>query len=156
MNLLALLSTDLIWSALAAIGFAILFRTPRRLLPYCAIVGAFGHACRTLLLVLGAGLIPASLVGGLVVGFSGYGLSRHYRFPTPAITVPGIIPLVPGSIAFQSLVTLIKAISAGPEAAADLLVLAAYDAVTAGLIILSLGLGLLAPFLLLRRNRPVI
>lgn len=156
MDLSTLLLSDLVWSAVAAGGFAILFKVPRNLLLLCAAVGAFGHALRTLLAGAGVNLILASLAGATLVGFAGFVLSTRYRIPSPVITVPAIIPLVPGSIAFQSLLMLISALGAGPDGAQGLLLAAAYDAVTAGLVILALGVGISAPFLLLRRRKPVI
>lgn len=156
MELLTLAGMDLIWSAVAAAGFAVLFKVPRRLLPICVAVGGVGHAARTLLLSVGINMVLAALVGATLVGFLGYWLARVYKVPSPVITVPAIIPLVPGSVAFQSLLKLINALGAGPSGAQELFLSAAYDAVQAGLILFALGLGISAPFLLLRRQRPVV
>lgn len=156
MNLAGMLLSDLIWSAVAAVGFAVLFRVPRPLLGYCAAAGALGHALRTLLVMAGLSAILGSLAGATLVGFAGFWLSQKYKIPSPVITVPAIIPLVPGSVAFQSLLTMISALGAGPEGAQALFLAAAYDAVTAGLIIFALVVGISAPFLLLRRRKPVL
>ena len=156
MNGLIPVLMDMVWSAVAAVGFAVLFKVPKRFLIHCAVVGAVGHGTRTVLVLNGLNLILASLIGATVVGFAGFWLSRRYEIPSPVITVPAIIPLVPGSIAFQSLLTLISALNAGPEGAQDLFLAAAYDAVSAGLIIFGLGVGISAPFLLLRRRKPVV
>jgi uncharacterized membrane protein YjjB (DUF3815 family) len=155
MNVINIL-TALLWSGIAAAGFAILFQVPRRNLFYCALLGAIGYGVRVLLVNNGVALIISSLAGAVVVGFGGYWLSRYYQQPSPVFTVPGIIPLVPGSIAFQSMVTLIRALEVGPSGAESLFVTAAYDALTAGLIVFSLGVGISAPFLLMRRERPVV
>ena len=155
MNVANLL-TSLLWSGVAAAGFAVLFQVPRRNLIYCALLGTVGYGVRSVLVNSDVALIISSLAGAIVVGFGGYWLSRRYRQPSPVFTVPGIIPLVPGSIAFQSMVTLIRALQAGPVGAEVLFVTAAYDALTAGLIIFSLGVGISAPFLLMRRERPVV
>jgi uncharacterized membrane protein YjjB (DUF3815 family) len=156
MNSQVIVLMDLVWSAVAAVGFAVLFKVPKRFLIHCAAVGAVGHALRTLLVLNGLNFIVASLMGATVVGFAGFWMSRRYKIPSPVITVPAIIPLVPGSIAFQSLLTLISALNAGPEGSQDLFLAAAYDGVSAGLIIFGLGLGISAPFLLLRRRKPVV
>ncbi len=156
MDLALKLVADMLWSAVAAAGFAVLFKVPRRLLLHCAIVGALGHSTRTVLVFSGANLILASLAGATLVGFAGYWLSRHYKIPSPVVTVPAIIPLVPGAIAFQSLLTLINALGADPGETQELFLASAYDAVLAGLIIFALGVGISAPFLLLRRRKPVV
>jgi uncharacterized membrane protein YjjB (DUF3815 family) len=70
--------------------------------------------------------------------------------------VPGVIPLVPGGIAFQSLLTLIRAIEAGPESSEALFELIAFEAITTGLVILVLGFGISFPFLLLRRKKSIL
>lgn len=156
MDLLTLASMDLVWSAVAAAGFAVLFKVPRHLLLICVLVGGVGHASRTVLLAAGVNMVLAALVGATLVGFLGYWLARVYKVPSPVITVPAIIPLVPGSVAFQSLLKLINALGAGPSAAQELFLSAAYDAVQAGLILFALGLGISAPFVLLRRQKPVV
>lgn len=146
----------MVWAAVASLGFAILFQVPRRNLPFCALLGALGYGARTLLLNFGLELVVSVLVGATVVGFGGYWLSRRYKTPSAIYSVPGIIPLVPGSLAFQSMVTLIRAIEAGPDSAETLFIISAFEALTVGLIILCLGVGISAPFLLLRRDKPVV
>jgi uncharacterized membrane protein YjjB (DUF3815 family) len=146
----------MLWASIGALGFAVLFQVPRHCLPFCAALGALGYGARTLLLNSSVDLILCSFAGAVLVGFAGYGLSIRYRVPSTLYTVPGIIPLVPGSIAFQSMVTLIRAIDAGPDGASTLLMSAAFDALTAGLIIFSIGVGISTPFLLFRRQKPVV
>lgn len=63
---------------------------------------------------------------------------------------------VPGNLAFQSMVTLIRAIEAGLDSVETLFVISAFEALTVGLIILCLGAGISALFLLLRRDKPVV
>jgi uncharacterized membrane protein YjjB (DUF3815 family) len=70
--------------------------------------------------------------------------------------LPGVIPLVPGGIAFQSLLTLIRAIEAGPESSEALFELFAFEAITTGLVILVLGFGISFPFLLLPRKKSIL
>lgn len=53
--------------------------------------------------------IYTSLLGSLTLGLIAHILSRVYKAPVVLFMIPGIIPLVPGSIAFratQQLVTL--------------------------------------------------
>ncbi len=40
---------DAFWSAIPAVGFAMLFSVPPRFLKYCAVVGALAHSLRALL-----------------------------------------------------------------------------------------------------------
>ncbi len=144
------------WAAIAALGFAIIFQVPRRFLFYTAFLGAVGVGAKVILLDNNLNLVASSLAGATLVGFGGYWLSTRYMTPSALFSVPGVIPLVPGGIAFQSLLTLIRAVEAGPESAEALFVLFAFEAITTGLVILVLGFGISFPFLLLRRQKPVI
>ena len=53
MELLWLLAKDAFWSAIPAVGFAMLFNVPPRMLKYCAMGGALAHSLRTLLIHYG-------------------------------------------------------------------------------------------------------
>lgn len=156
MDLVLFLARDLLWSAVAALGFAVLFNVPRRALAACAVAGAIGHFIRTLTQSWGADLTFASFFGATAVGFVGYWLSRRWHMPMPVFTVPGIIPLIPGSFAFGAIANLINAFAAGPDAAGQWLVLATLDALTTALVLIALGVGISAPILLFRRDKPVV
>jgi uncharacterized membrane protein YjjP (DUF1212 family) len=69
--LLAALLEDAFWSAIAAVGFAILFNVPRRALPGCAVAAALGHALRTWVMQLGLPIEPATLLAATMIGFHG-------------------------------------------------------------------------------------
>lgn len=151
-----LLLEDALFAALAALGFAMLFNVPRRALAWCALGGALGHMVRTLSVVEGVDIIPATLAGATAVGFFGYWLSRRFIMPMPVFTVPGAIPLVPGSIAFQTMANLVNAVNAGIGARIPFLIEASVGAVETALILITLGIGISAPILLFRRHRPVV
>ncbi len=53
MDLLWLLAKDAFWSSIPAVGFAMLFNVPPRMLKYCAMGGALAHSLRTLLIHYG-------------------------------------------------------------------------------------------------------
>ncbi|MBB1391699.1 threonine/serine exporter family protein, partial [Shewanella sp. SG44-6] len=48
LELISLLLHDAFFSAIPAIGFAMVFNVPKRYLLYCALAGAIGHSSRTL------------------------------------------------------------------------------------------------------------
>ena len=47
LSFLSLLLHDAFFSAIPAVGFAMVFNVPKRYLIYCAIAGAIGHSSRT-------------------------------------------------------------------------------------------------------------
>ncbi|HAT07343.1 MAG TPA: hypothetical protein DCS77_16930, partial [Aeromonas salmonicida] len=53
MDLIWLLAKDAFWSSIPAVGFAMLFNVPPRMLKYCAMGGALAHSLRTLLIHYG-------------------------------------------------------------------------------------------------------
>ena len=69
MDLLWLLLKDAFWSAIPAVGFAMLFNVPPRMLKYCAMGGALAHSLRTLLMHEGMPIEWATLAAATTVGF---------------------------------------------------------------------------------------
>lgn len=151
---------DAFWSAIAAVGFAILFNVPRHALWGCAVAGALGHAIRAgLIEATGMPIEAATLCGATAVGFWGELLARHYRIPRLVFTVPGVIPMVPGVFAFRTMTGIFEVIGIAdltPEAGVEVLLETAVYAIRTGFILASLAIGLIAPNLLFRRQRPVV
>jgi uncharacterized membrane protein YjjB (DUF3815 family) len=154
---LLLILNDAFWSALAALGFAVLFSVPRRHLPFCALTGALGHALRTTLMQGGMSIELASLLGATVVGLISYLLARRLFAPAPIFAVTGVIPMVPGTFAYRAMIGLVSvAIASDPSQSSEILVEAVTNLVKTGIILGALGFGITAPSLLIDRNRPVV
>lgn len=150
---------DAFWSCVAALGFALLFNVPRRMLPGCALVGAVGHAARFLMLQTGLLIEPATLFAAVLVGILSSLLARHYRTLAPIFGIVGAIPMVPGVFAFRTMIGLIRV--AGSDAlAADVRILLLSEAATNGvktaLLLGALAVGIAVPTLLFRRHKPVV
>lgn len=145
---------DVVWSGVAALGFAILFNVPKRLLVGCFVCGALGHTLRTLLVNTGASVEFASLAGAAAVGFLSVYLSERYRVPASIFAVTGAIPLVPGVFAYQTIVGLLNATAAASDQSVNLLAAAGIDGVRTGLILSAIAFGIAAPTLLFRRSNP--
>lgn len=153
MSLVGLLH-DAFFSALAALGFAILFNVPVRTLPACALGGAVGYVTRTLCIAqLGLSLTSATLFGATMVGIFGYFAANRWQAPSTVFTVPGVIPMVPGSLAFQTMMDLIRISEIGPSLGSALLTEAAVNALRTGLILGGLAMGVIAPRLIFYRRR---
>jgi uncharacterized membrane protein YjjB (DUF3815 family) len=155
-SIFSLIVTDALWSALAALGFAILFNVRRRVLPWCALFGAIGHAVRTLLMSGGAGMEIATLVGALVVGFLAWGLARRLRMPAPIFGVAGAIPLVPGRLAYEAMLGLLQLTTASSLVVQQtLLAEAAVNGVRVAIMLTSIAIGIAFPALVFDREKPV-
>lgn len=101
------------WAAvlalLATVGFAVLFNVPRRALPLCALVGAAGYLWRHGLPLL-APHLPAEgamFAGGVIISLLAEPCARALRVPSSIFVIPGFIPLVPGVVAFRTVLELV-------------------------------------------------
>lgn len=149
------LTLNTLFAALAALGFAILFNVPVRTLAGCAVAGALAYLTRMLLQQVGVGVELASLAGAAAVGLLAEFFARRWRTPRTIFSVSGIIPLIPGSLAFQALMGLVQLSTPDPETFARLNA-ALLDILQTGLILTALAMGIAAPRLLFQRRRPVV
>lgn len=151
-----MLLLDAFWSAVAAVGFAVLFNVPRKALPGCALTGALGHTLRTLFIWQGVPLEAATLLGATAVGFLSEYLGRRYKSPRLVFAVPGVIPMVPGILAFSTMLGVFDLLTAPAADQVDVLVNTAVMGVQMGLVLAALALGIIAPNLLFHRREPVV
>ena len=79
------------------LSFAILFACPRRLLPYCALVGGAGWLVYELAVLLGADSTLASLLAVIPLTLLTRIFSIFCKAPVTVFLLPGIFPLVPGA-----------------------------------------------------------
>lgn len=155
---------DALWAAVAALGFALLFNVPPRLLGWCAACGALGHGVRFLLLSTSwlrfNHLILATFVGATAVGVAATLLARRLKAPSPIFAITGIIPMVPGTFAFGTMIGVLRLaglvdITSGNDLP-TLLANTTIDAINTGLVLAALALGIALPTLLFKRPRPVV
>ena len=137
MDLIWLLAKDAFWSAIPAVGFAMLFNVPPRMLKYCAMGGALAHSLRTLLIHYGMPIEWATLAAATTVGFVCVYWSRRLLAPRPVFSVASIIPMISG-------VTM------------ELIQSAVENGLKAIFIVGALSFGLAIPSLVVYRNRPII
>ena len=55
----------------------------------------------------GSGDVFATFLGAFTVALASYYFSKHKRLPVTIFNIPGIVPLVPGSLAYQSVRNLV-------------------------------------------------
>jgi uncharacterized membrane protein YjjB (DUF3815 family) len=150
------LAQDAFWSAIAALGFAILFNVPQRLLPGCMLMGALGHMTRTLLMQYNISVEAATLLGATLVGFVGTYLAHRWRIPSVLFTITGAIPMVPGVFAYRTMIGLLNVANTDPAASSLLLAEASTNAIKTGMILVAIAFGIACPVLLFQRQKPVI
>ena len=99
---------DMLLAVCVAIGWGILFGTPRRALWVAGLLGGCGHAARFLLLESGMNIIPATLCASLFIGLSGIYFAHRVDNPPVVFTMPACITMIPGMFAYRSMLGGIK------------------------------------------------
>jgi uncharacterized membrane protein YjjB (DUF3815 family) len=94
---------QLITSFVASAGFGILFNVPKGTLVKCGFVGMLGWLVYVLLVDHSLSAIAASLGASFVVTVTSQLLARVYKTPIIVFSVAGIIPLVPGGLAYDAM-----------------------------------------------------
>ncbi len=90
-------------SFVATACFGVVFNAPTKAIPACGFVGAVGWAIYYLLVEYGLDEVRASFIGAFVVSLVAHIFARRFRMPMIIFSVSGIIPLVPGGIAYNTM-----------------------------------------------------
>lgn len=91
-------------SVVGAIGFSIIFNIPYRLLPLVGIGGLIAVAIRnTLLVYLGFSLPGATFLATAIISICALKSSRYFRTAAPVLSIPSVIPLIPGVLLYRFL-----------------------------------------------------
>lgn len=155
-DVLLTLLIDAGWSALAALGFALVFNAPRRTLIGCVVAGATGHAIRTALIAGGIALEFATLAGALSVGSLAWYFARRQRTPALIYAICGAIPLVPGAFAFRAMLALINIAASTAGSAGPFLEEAAIAFTKTGITLAAIAIGITTPSLVFGRRKPIV
>ncbi len=159
------LLVDAFWAAVAGLGFAILFNVPRRTLLPIAICAAMGHALRTLLINTGSPgvnhIVFATLVGATTVGTLAYLFARRLKIPAVVFSVAGVIPMFPGTYAYNTMLELLQIaglVDTGSLIPNEevLLLQVVPNLLTTTFVLAALAIGIAAPTLLFRRQKPIV
>lgn len=100
---------DILMGGIIAVGWGILFNTPRQVLFIAALLGGLGHSIRFLLLeAAGAPLVLATLAGTVFIGFLGIAFARKVDTPPVIFTMPACITMIPGMYAYHTMLGFVK------------------------------------------------
>lgn len=155
MDILFTLLDDMLFSAIPAVGFALIFNVPPKALKYCAFLAAIGHGCRSLLLhYFDIPIVTATFFASALIGFIGVYLSQRYLAHPKVFTVAAIIPMIPGVYAYKAMISLVQINQTGFT---DKLFAQAIEYfIKTGFILAALVFGLALPGLLFYRRKPVV
>lgn len=94
---------QLILSFFATAGIAIIFNVPRRNLVYCGFVGVVGWMIYFILTEQGMDIVYASFFSAFIIAIVSHLYARRFKMPMIIFIVGGIIPLVPGGMAYNAM-----------------------------------------------------
>ncbi len=94
---------QLVISFIATACFGVVFNVPTRAIPACGLVGAVGWIIYYSLVDYGLDDVRASFIGAFIVSLVAHYCARKFRMPMIVFSVSGIIPLVPGGIAYNTM-----------------------------------------------------
>ncbi|MFD1064458.1 threonine/serine exporter family protein [Oceanobacillus locisalsi] len=90
-------------SFIASAGFGVLFNAPKKSLIPCGLVGMSGWILLYTLREFGVDIVAATTFAAVLVSILSQLCSRILKRPIIIFTVSGIIPLVPGGVAYNAM-----------------------------------------------------
>ncbi|MGQ2139760.1 threonine/serine exporter family protein [Ornithobacterium rhinotracheale] len=112
-NILIDLSEKIFWAMWVAVGFAMLFNTPRRAMFATAILGGIGFTIKFVLLktLMPNQLVVTSFLGAFTVGMLGVYCAHLVHTPPVVFTIPAVINMIPGKFGYQFMMGLINLVT---------------------------------------------
>lgn len=134
-------------AAIAAIGFSLIFNIPRRVIALVALGGMIAVCTRNFVnFELGYGPAIGSFMGAMVVGLLTIKVAKAIGVPNHIITIPSVIPMIPGVLMYRSLLAFINMHGVIGEVTN-----AFANGINSALIILCISLGVALPNILARK-----
>jgi uncharacterized membrane protein YjjB (DUF3815 family) len=129
---------------------------PWRSLPIPVLIGMFAHACRWFALSSGANAALGALIACAIVGALVTPIANRLHLPFAGFAFASVVSLIPGAYFFRLAAELVAVMNAGADGNVQLLMAPIRDGVTAGAILLAMGLGLSLPKLLMEALFPTL
>ena len=141
-------------AAISAMGFSTIFSIPRRLLPAVAVGGIIAVCTRNFVnlgpsngnIGLDMGLTIGSLAGSALISIIVTRVQHWLHTPHQCISIPSVIPMVPGVLMYRALFAFIDMHGVVGEVTEGM-----FNTIKASLAILCIALGVAIPNIFMRR-----
>jgi uncharacterized membrane protein YjjB (DUF3815 family) len=153
-SLLIFALKDAGWTISAASIFSCCLGVPARYALLCGICAAVGHTLQAVLLLMGTPLAAATFFGAMLIGFVGIIFGKIWHLPRVALTVPALLPMLPGTFVFNGLLAVVNTASMSGLAPSGVALDAFSNFMRAGIILCALTAGIALPNLMIGYHKP--
>lgn len=151
LNIIADQYAPIISAIIVAFGYALLFNTPSRAVWMACLLGGIGFTVKTImfLTIFHGNEIVSTCVGSLTVGFLSVYFAHKVHTPPIVFTIPSVIMMVPGKLAYLCILDFINIVSIKSNAVSEALLIDAVGrAMQVIFILMGLAFGIIAPMIL--------
>ena len=139
----------MLYATMVAGGFAMIFGVALKRVPLAMLVAAVACLVRSLYIEQGGGVIGGCLVAACIAGVLSLIICARMLTPSVIYSLPAMIPMVPGTYAYTTMLGLMELIQ-NPEFNEALLYVTLRNGLYTIFILLSLAIGVALPNILLR------
>lgn len=141
------------WSGIAAVGFAVLFNVPRRVIFSIGWLGAIGGLIKFSVMNFDIGIVFASFLGATLIGIISIQMAHARNSPPLVFSIPSVIPMIPGFFAYKMMLGLIALIRIeNTDTYIQTLIQTVNNGAKTMFVLISLGTGVAIPMLLTRKE----
>lgn len=141
-------------AAISAMGFATIFNVPKRLMPWVAIGGIIAVCSRNFInygpssnnIGLDWGPIVGTLCGSALISIINIKMVHVFHTPHQCITIPAVIPMVPGVLMYRALYGLLDMQGVVGE-----VTFATHNGINAALLLIMIAIGVDIPNIFARK-----
>lgn len=134
-------------AALAALGYAVMFQLPRKLLIIAALGGIIAVDVRNILVIqCDFNLVAGSFIGAAILGIVAQKAIHWFHTPDAVLTIPAVIPLMPGVLLYRLLFSVLNITTID----APTLLLGIRDGVEAITVVIAMAIGVTIPTIFFR------
>ncbi len=100
---------DCLFSALAAMGFAIISNPPKKAIFVAALLSAIGHGFRFFLINgLSMEIVSATAIASFTIGVLSLFFARWIHCPAEVFSFPSLLPMIPGQYAYKTILCVMQ------------------------------------------------
>lgn len=153
MEIINSLISDAIFSAIAAVGFAVISNPPKRAVVISALLSAIGHSFRYYLLhVHQLDIATSTFTAAVLIGTLSLLFGKMICCPSEVFTFPSLLPMIPGMYAYNMFLSLTKFIRSGSDVHQELIAEIFKNGLTAAFVMLALVAGVSLPVMLFHKQ----